>query len=248
MTIVNYFILGIIQGIFEWLPISSEGVVALTANFLIRDINLVDAALFLHLGTLLAVIFYFRQELKEIILLKRPVLLKFLFIATPISLIVGYPLYKIIREASLLGSSLLFIIGLGLLATAYFQKKKKMVNVGMGKVALISGFLQGLAVIPGLSRSGATIFGLSLGGLKSEDILKFSYLMSIPVVLASSCYLFLENNSLILSAWPALISSALVGFFTLDILIKLAKRLNFFYFALIFAGLCFLGALLVFLI
>jgi undecaprenyl pyrophosphate phosphatase UppP len=72
--------------------------------------------------------------------------------------------------------------------------------------------------------------------------------MSIPVVLASSCYLFLENNSLILSAWPALISSALVGFFTLDILIKLAKRLNFFYFALIFAGLCFLGALLVFLI
>lgn len=248
MTIINYFILGIVQGIFEWLPISSEGVVALTGQFLIKDINIIDAALFLHLGTLLAVIFYFRDELKDIILLRKPKLLRFLLIATPVSLIVGYPLYKIIREVSLLGSLLLLIMGFGLLLTAYFQKKKKGISLPMDRIALISGFLQGLAVIPGLSRSGATIFGLSLGGLKSEDVLKFSYLMSIPVVLASSCYLFLENNNLILRAWPALIASALVGFFTLDLLIKLASRINFFRFALIFAGLCFLGAFLGFIV
>ena len=83
----------------------------------------------------------------------------------------------------------------------------------------MAGFLQGLAVIPGLSRSGSTIFGLSLGKFDSAQILKISYMMSGPIVLASSAYLFLKNPVLVFEAWPSLISSFLVGLISLHFLI-----------------------------
>ena len=110
--------------------------------------------------------------------------------------------------------------------------------------ALIVGFLQGLAVIPGLSRSGSTIFGLSLNKTKPEEILKISYLMSIPVVLASSLYLFLQEPMLISESWPALIFSFLIGVLTLHFLINWAKKINFFKFAIIFSFICFVGAII----
>ena len=120
---LNYAILGIVQGICEWIPVSSEGVVALISQFLIKGLNSVDIALFLHLGTLLAVLIYFRRDWKEVLTFKNPNLLRFLVIATIFSLIIGYPFYQLVREMAI-GSSLLLVMGFGLLATAYFQKKR----------------------------------------------------------------------------------------------------------------------------
>ena len=168
----SYILLGIIQGIFEWLPISSEGATALTSHFLIKTFNPVDLALFLHLGTFFAVLIYFRKDWKEILTFKNPKLLRFLIITTTISLIVSYPLYKLIRSM-VLGNGLLLIVGIGLLFTAYFHKKNIKFKINFKYLAVITGFLQGLAVIPGLSRSGSTIFGLSLAGIKPEKILSF---------------------------------------------------------------------------
>ena len=74
----SYILLGIIQGTFEWLPISSEGVTALTTHFLIKTFNPVDLALFLHLGTFFAVLIYFRKDWKEILTFKNPKLFRFL--------------------------------------------------------------------------------------------------------------------------------------------------------------------------
>jgi len=237
----EYIILGIIQGIFEWIPISSEGVVALASRFLVDDFKPVDLSLFLHLGTFFAVLVYFRKDWQEILTLKNLKLLKFLLIATLISLIIGYPVYKMI-ENIVVGSALLVVMGLGLLVTAYFNKTKRTFEISSKKLAIVAGFLQGLSVIPGLSRSGATIFGLSLGKTNPQEVLKVSYLMSAPVVFASSIYLFLEEPTLVFEAWPALISSFVLGILTLGFLLKIARSINFFKFTLIFSFLCFLGA------
>jgi undecaprenyl-diphosphatase len=243
----DYILLGIIQGIFEWIPISSEGVVALFSRFLVKDFRPIDLSLFLHLGTFFAVLIYFRKDWQEILTLKNLKLLKFLLITALISLIVGYPLYKAIEDV-VLGSSLLIVMGFGLLMTAYFNKTKRTLKLTSSRLAIVTGLLQGLSVIPGLSRSGATIFGLSLGKSEPQEVLKISYLMSGPVVFVLSIYLFLKEPNLIFEAWPALIFSFLLGILTLGFLIKIAQRIDFFKFALIFSSLCFLGGIVSFLI
>jgi len=242
-----YFLLGIIQGVLEWLPISSQGVLALLAHFLKPEVNPIDLALFLHFGTLFAALFYFRQDWKEVLILKNRELAIFLIIATLISLVVGFSLYQFIRNL-VVGNSLLLLTGFGLLFTAYFQKRKKFLAISFNKLAVISGFLQGMAVIPGFSRSAATIFGLSLAKSSPSEILKISYIMSVPVVLASTLYLSFTRPVLIFEAWPALIPSFLVGLLTLDILLRFSQKINFFKFALFFSLLCFLGAILGFLL
>jgi undecaprenyl-diphosphatase len=244
---LNYIILGVLQGIFEWIPVSSEGILALVSQSIIKDINPIDLALFLHLGTLLAVLFYFRKDWQEIITFKNPKLLRFLIITTIISLVVGFPFYKLIRNLAV-GNTLLLITGFALLLTAYFHKKKRKLKIASNKLAVIAGFLQGLAVIPGLSRSGSTIFGLSLGKLDSAQILKISYMMSVPIILASSGYLILKNPILTFETWPSLVSSFLVGLISLHFLINFVKRINFFRFTLIFGLICILGSIIGFMV
>ncbi|MAG44438.1 hypothetical protein CL633_00945 [bacterium] len=244
LEIINYILLGAIQGIFEWIPVSSEGIVALASNFLKLNINPIDIGLFLHLGTLLSAIIYFRKDWIKIITFKDKKLLKFLLISTAISLILGFFIYKFLSAQVMLGSSLLLITGLGLLGTAFFHKNKKRLNWDMRKLSIITGLLQGLSVIPGLSRSGSTIFGLSLGKFKPEKILKISYLMSVPVGLAGSGYIFLQNPSMSLQAWPGLVMSFLVGILGLHILLQIVQKINFAKFAFIFAFLCLAGAML----
>jgi len=238
-----FLILGIIQGIFEWLPISSEGMVALFSQWLIKGANPIDVALFLHLGTLLAVLVYFFKDWKNLLLFKDLKLLKFLVITTFVSAIVGFLLYNLIITMSL-GAGLLFLTGFGLLITAYFHKKKKKLNIKDNWLAVIAGVLQGLAVIPGLSRSGATIFGLSLTKDEPKEILKLSYLMSGPVIFGSSIFLIIKSPSS-LNAWPALITAFIVGLLSLKILFKISEKINFFKFALIFSIFCFIGGITV---
>jgi undecaprenyl-diphosphatase len=239
---MNYLILGIIQGIFEWLPISSEGVLSLASNFLIKEANPIDIALFLHLGTLFAVLVYFRKDWINLLLLKDIKTLRFLIIATVISLAIGYPLYNAIQGV-VIGNSILFLVGFGLLGTAFVNKKKGVLKIKEDKLALISGLLQGLAVIPGLSRSGSTIFGLSLGKENPSEILKLSYMMSVPVIAASSLYLFLKEPQLLTDGWLALVSAFVVGLISLHFLIKISSKIDFFKFAIFFSILCFLGGI-----
>lgn len=235
-----YILLGVLQGVFEWVPISSEGIVALASQFFLIGSNPVDIALFLHTGTLFAVLIYFRKDWRDAVKRKDPQFLNFLIIATVVSLVIGFPLYTLVREVAV-GTTLLIVMGFGLLLTSYFHSSKKTFGIDMNKLALIAGFLQGLAVIPGLSRSGSTIFGLSLGKLKPSEILRYSYMMSAPVVLVSTAYLVLSNPVLI-EGWPSIISSFLVGLLSLHFLMRISQRINFQWFALIFAILCFVGA------
>ncbi len=241
--LIEYIFLGVLQGLFEWLPVSSEGIVSLATNLLNLEVNPVDMGLFLHLGTVLAVFVYFSKDWKQVLLLRNKELFRFLVLSTLISLAIGYPIYKVIRNVSV-GNSLLFLVGVGLLFTAYFHKKKKTWRIGEDKLAAVTGFLQGLSVIPGLSRSGSTIFGLSLGKSDNLEILKTSYMMSVPVGLASGLYVFLNNSGIGVSAWPSLVSSFVVGILSLKVLINVSQKIDFFWFVLIFSILCFIGGAL----
>jgi len=239
----SYIILGILQGIFEWIPISSEGIVAIASQYFLKGFHPIDVAIFLHLGTLLAVLIYFRKEWKEVLTLKNKNLFYFLIIATVVSLVVGFPIYKSIKEITI-GAGLLVVMGFGLLLTSFLQKKRKSFNLNLNQLAIFSGILQGLSVIPGLSRSGSTIFGLSLGKKNPSEILKISYMMSAPVIFLANFYLYFKNPILVDKGWISLIFSFLVGIFSLHYLIKFSQKINFQKFTLIFGLLCFLGAIL----
>jgi undecaprenyl-diphosphatase len=241
-----YILLGVLQGIFEWLPISSEGIVAFSSELLTSGVNPVDIALFLHLGTFVAVLVYFRKAWKEVIQFKSPVLLRFLVIATLVSLAIGYPCYRLLHDVAA-GAVLLLVMGAGLALTALFHHLRRggeaELDHGSDRLAVLAGLLQGLAVIPGLSRSGATIFGLSLGRLSPAVVLKISYMMSAPVVLAATVYVVMKNPVL-LESWPALVTSFIVGVASLSLLMRMAEKINFTLFALVFAVLCFIGGII----
>jgi len=241
-----YILLGALQGVFEWIPVSSEGIVALASQAAAGSVNPVDIAIFLHLGTLFAVLVYFRKDWADVLMLRNRKLARFLLVATAVSLTVGLPFYYVFRSVAV-GSSLLLVTGFGLLLTSYFHKANNSWGIGTGRVAVVSGLLQGLSVIPGLSRSGSTIFGLSLGRLKPSEILKYSFMMSVPVILASGLYV-LAANPVLVDGWPSLLSSFFVGLFSLHVLMRFSQRINFFRFTLVFAVLCFIGAVISFIV
>jgi len=251
----KYVLISILQGVVEWLPISSEGVSTLTAQFLNLSDPL-DLALFLHLGTAGAAFLFFWKDWKKVLTLKDKSLLKFLIIATTVSLIIGFPIYKGLDafiesvEPQIIGQYLLLITGFGLLFTAFFQRVKRKSLLKGVKVPVITGFLQGLAALPGFSRSGSTIFGLSLGGLSPSKTLRTSYMMLVPVSVLSSAYIlvFENSNMLNLEGIISLIVSFLVGWFSLKILINFSKKVSFFGFAFVFSILCFVGFLIQYLL
>jgi len=238
----QYLIIGIIQGIAEWIPISSEGVVAITSHLLHLKPSPLQLALFLHLGTGLAALIYFRREWLKILKLQNPRLLRFFIITTVVSLVVAFPLYQYLSLAAI-GPILLLITGVGLLFTAFFQRYQPNKNVNFRDLSWLGGLAQGLAVIPGFSRSGGTIFTLSWGRLNPTEVLKISYMMAMPVSLGAGFYLlFFESTSLMnISGLIALAASFIIGLVTLKMLISISRRINFFWFALTFALLCFGG-------
>ncbi len=239
-----YALLGVLQGIFEWIPVSSEGVVALAAKFLKTGFNPVDLALFLHIGTLASALVYYRKDWAGVFTFKDRKLIIFLMITTVVSLPLGFVFYKLIEQAAV-GTGLLALTGFGLLFTAYFQKKKILLDIREEKLAAIAGVLQGLAVIPGFSRSGSTIFGLSLAKSDPKEILRLSYLMSVPAVTASTLYfLVFKGGDFSIQLWPGVLASFLSGLLFLDVLTKMAGRINFAKFALVFAAFCFAGVAL----
>ena len=241
---IEYIIAGILQGIFEWLPVSSEGVVALFSSFMFQQTNGIDFALFLHLGTVLAVMIYFWKDIRDLILLKDKEFVKFYIIVTIICGVLGLFVYKIASQFAF-GSSLLFLMGCGLFLTSWFQKKKIKIKMSPTVSAIVVGLLQSITAIPGVSRSGATIFGLSLSEDDPEKILKTSYLISIPVVLGANVYLYFKNPMLIAGeAWIALVFSFIFGIITLKALMMFAKKINFSKFTFIFGCLCFIGVVM----
>ena len=251
---MNFFqsiFIGVLQGITEWLPISSSGQVMLTLiNFFkIPTVRAYDYSLILHLGTLLALIFKFRKELIEILInffsFQWTEKEKFLFYSTIFTALLGLPLYKIFKliTTSFNPEIINGLIGLALILTGLILWKSKKTIQRKRKISfldsMIAGLAQGLAIIPGISRSGMTTGSLLLRGINQEKAIKLSFLMAVPAIVGALILELPQSHSQISSllTLSALFSSFLVSFLMIEAMMKVAKSLDFskfcFFFGLI---------------
>lgn len=253
-TILQQIILGIIQGITEWLPISSSGMLALVMSNLygITDLSsLIHIALFFHLGTFFAALIYFRKDVwkltKAIFNYKRSddktkKTLNFIIVTTIITGVLGLLILTLLSNINfgLTGKTISFAVGFFLLITGIFQIKvktrglKKEINLKKSD-SLLLGIAQGFSSLPGLSRSGITISTLLLKKFDDTSALRLSFLMSLPVVLFGNLLLNLNDFTLTSAAIYGLLASFIFGLLTIHVLMSLSKRINFGWFVLIFA-------------
>ncbi len=251
-------LLGLLQGVTEWLPVSSEGVVAATYSFL-RDRPLDEAiaySLWLHLGTVISVLIAFRREIVGILadLTARPrnptPLLIFLVASTLVSVAIGVPLLVTLSELSeRSGAIAMGLIGLLMFVTGALQLRRGVVgNRSRGDVtakdALLAGVAQGLAVLPGLSRSGLTVAVLLARRLDRREALVLSFLMSVPVSIGAGIYAGFNGD--LIGSGEALVSvvvSAGVGFVAIGALLAVAQRINFARFVIVVGALIVAGAI-----
>ena len=242
----------VLQGLLEWLPVSSEGQsVTLLVSFLhVGSQEAISLSLWLHLGTLIAVVLKYYKELFFFIDFRdrSPEVVQwrwFILLTTFGTAITGIPCYLLLSylgESSVFGEYITLIIGIALLVTAfilYFSRKIEKKGVPIAELSkkrmLVVGLLQGFTIIPGISRSGTTVGGLLFLGVGKEEALKGSFIMSIPAVLGGftlnlSWSLITHEPVLLFKCWEitlAILVTAIVGFLTIELLLRVAKKYSF---------------------
>lgn len=234
---LKIFLLSLIQGLTEFFPVSSSGHLVLVQNLInFHEIPLIYD-IFFHLGTLLAVLIYFFKDLKELIFgFYKSENLRFIFMIVIASIPTAFIglLFRKPLEAMFSGSE---SIGYMLLLTSFMLFLSKFVRIPKMNdyfSAFIIGVFQGIAIVPGISRSGFTIsiaLILSMGYLFS---FKFSFILSIPAILGA---LILELTDIPFHTFhtaylaTGVLFSALFGIAALILLKKIVLKEKFHYFA-----------------
>jgi undecaprenyl-diphosphatase len=244
---IQHIVLGVIQGITEWLPVSSEAVIVLVMThwFDMSLFEAVKSALFLHLGTLLAAIIYFWSDIKRLFRMlgeqrwRSNEEFMFYAIATVVSVVIAGGATLILQglDHALDGSNfsmglITIIIGALLLMTAFLQWlgghfKGNPRRTVTQRDAWLAGLGQGLAAFPGISRSGTTTALLLLQRLDAKEALRASFIMSIPFVLIGNIALNLTSAAW---TWAGLVSLAvacLIGLASIHLFLKIVEKLNF---------------------
>ena len=257
MEIINAIILGIIQGLTEFLPVSSSGHLEIAKKILGQEIVGEKSLLMtvvLHFATALATILVFKDEVFSII---KGLLLfdfkneEFKFSLKIILSMVPAVFIGLIfdNEVKQLFSSGIFYIGIMLMITGVlllFADKSKTSNKNINyRDALLIGFSQAIAIIPGISRSGATISTSVLLGIDKEASARFSFLMVVPLIFGKILQDFFSGNiiyedtiftNLLVGFFAALIT----GFFACKLMISIVKKSKLKYFSIY----CFIVGLL----
>ncbi|MFO8019742.1 MAG: undecaprenyl-diphosphate phosphatase [Promethearchaeia archaeon] len=265
---IEYIIIAILQGLIESLPISSSGqVMIISMEFF--DIPPQDAfslAIFLHLGTIIAILLKFYQEFLNMIKsfipqkfdveeidIKNRNWLIFAAIGTAVVAVPVYFLFKVhvIEEFTALSGDLITLIISGLLIITgiillNIKKKYGIKQIGsmeqneITKDSFLAGLFQGFSVLSGISRSGITVSSILLNDYKEDNALKLSFLMSVPAVLGSIGIEILFNEQSIVGSLDIFLLlsltliSAIFGYISIDLLLKLAKKMKFTYFCIIY--------------
>jgi len=182
---IKYIFLGIIQGLTEFLPVSSSGHLVIAQKLLGVSVDQAAISIILHLGTLLAVVLFFWKDILSF--LRNPKLLSLTAVVVIITGAIGVLgkdfFESLFSSVKLVGIAWIFT-GLILFATRNFTKLDR--DKLKVKDALILGLIQGLAVIPGISRSGITISTLFFRKIQRSLAFTFSFIVSIPIILGAA--------------------------------------------------------------
>jgi len=230
---IEIFILSIVQGITEFLPVSSSShliVISKYFNFSNQSLSL-DVSL--HIGSFFAIIFYFRQEILNFFQNKE-LFLKIFISSIPIIVsgyfLIEFNLIEQLRNIEVIGWTTI-IFGILLYISDKFENTKK-INESFGfKSALYIGFLQVLALIPGVSRSGIAITAARTLNFERVESSKISFLLSIPTLAAVSIYglqnvLVSKNVSFSLINLFAIFLSFITSYLTIKYFLKYVKKFN----------------------
>ncbi|MDW7733332.1 MAG: undecaprenyl-diphosphate phosphatase [Methanolobus sp.] len=254
LTVFEAVLLGIVQGVAEWLPISSEGMTSLVMiNFFGKTLaEALPISIWLHTGTLLSAVIYFRKDVTEILKDipqyvrnmtsgrkdEQPVI-TFLIISTMLTGLIGLPLIILATGMEDISGKIatafigLLLIFTGVLQISASKKETRKEQPSFGD-SLVTGIAQGFAALPGVSRSGITVSSLLLRNFDASQALKLSFLMSIPAVLvadvgiAAMGIIEVDANSLL-----ALLFAFIFGILTIDIFIKMARKFDFAIFCIV---------------
>ena len=270
MSTIEAIILGIIQGISEFLPISSSAHLVFTSNIYailtgspidVKTSQHVFLSIMLHVGTLIAVMVYFRKELWDITrsffkaLYKRDfsdddaMMGVYILVGTIFTIAIAYPLNDISENLlvnPVIVAVLLILTGFVLFFSEFKSKHmpEHTKNLDLKK-AIIIGIAQGLAGFPGLSRSGWTIAAGLFLGMNRVKSTRFSFLLIVPIIIGASIfYPILEINPSEFASYNWLgiilgtITSAVVGYFCIKYFLKFVARfsMNFFAYYCIIVG------------
>ncbi len=264
MNIFQAIILGIIQGLAEFLPVSSSGHLAIIQNLL--NVKTDTGMLFdvlLHVGTLTSIFIVFWKDIVKLIIeffgiigdffkrFKDPDLIvlssgyrRFVLLIIVSSIptaIIGYMARDFVDYAS----STLLIPGIGLIITSILLFVCDRIGDGRKGIKKISylnafeiGMAQGVATLPGISRSGATIAVSLMLGVKKETAVKYSFIMSVPAVLGATL-LELKDVSdaaievgTVISYFVGMVVAAVVGYFAIRVMIGVVRRKRYLYFSI----------------
>lgn len=255
MTVFQAFILGLIQGLAEFLPISSSGHLTMGQMFFGLSNVPMTLDILLHFGTLIAVFAVYWRRLINMILHPIQSELKWLVVATIPTVVAALLLGDTIDQlfsGVYLGFSFLitsFILVLGEAVNRLREKKHK--TVGFSD-ALIMGCMQAIAIAPGISRSGSTICGGMVTGLNRKHAADFAFLMSIPAILGSAVLdlktmydeaslagisfgtQFVQRITEMGGVFPVFIgvlTAAISGFLAIKLMLKIVKRIGMRWFA-----------------
>ncbi len=261
-------ILGLLQGTLEWLPVSSQGIVAAVYTLVFGGDadDAVSYSLWLHAGTVPSVLLAFRAEVTSVLreLLTRPLhvasalrhgsagsagLTAFLVLATVASAVVGLPLVLYLDDLSATaGSATMIVVGVALLVTGGLQLRRPTSGERTRddltlRDGLLAGLAQGLSVIPGLSRSGMTVAALLWRGLDRREALVASFLMSVPASLGAALLVSVRGD-VALTAESAVAAAVAfcAGLATIKALVAVAERVNFGAFVLLVGAAVIAGA------
>lgn len=252
MDILQSFLLGLIQGLTEFLPISSSGHLALGRFFLGADTEVgITFEVVVHFGTLCSIVIYYKKELADLIkagfgFLGAPSqkkddpqvkIILFILVSMIPALIVGFTLKDYVEEIFM---TPVLVCGM-LIVTGFILFMTKFAKVTEGEVTLRKSFLIGIAqafaMIPGISRSGSTISTALYLGIKREEAANFSFLMVIPVIAGAMLLQIKEmieigvSDAQIISLVVGFLTSFISGYYALKYLIIILKKKGFHYFA-----------------
>lgn len=248
MAIWQAIVLGAVQGFAEFLPISSSGHLILLQNWFGITENVVFYSIMLHIGTLIPVIIVLWKQI--IGLFKKPLSkLGCLVLATIPAGVVGV-IFSVAVDIDTLFTQHYWLLAITFILTAieliYAERRAKKVQMTNGinvKTAFIMGGGQALGVIPGLSRSGTTITAGCLGKVDREENANFTFLMSIPIIVAAAAMELIggiKDGTLVsvdlLPVFIGMLTAAVCGYIAIKFMLRIIKKANYKWFSIYLVG------------